>query len=292
MKKITDIFLQKEQTLSVEFFSPKTEKGQQKLEGSVAVICRDLHPDYLSVTYGAGGSTREGTGELVTSFQQRFGLPVMHHLTCIGSSRDELRALLAELYSKDVMNILALRGDAPADNESWQPHAQGFHYATELVELIRSLYEDRFAVGVAGFPEDHPESSSSASDIRFLKSKIEAGSDFIITQFFFENSLYFDYVRRVREAGIQCRIIPGILPITDYQGLLRFSAGCGASVPECVHEIFQDIADDPLETLRRGVAFAVDQCNQLLKNRAPGIHFYSVNKHESLSKIIPQLDMK
>ena len=289
MKKITDIFQENKRTLSVEFFSPKTEKGMQRLQASASVICRDLHPDYLSVTYGAGGTTREGTGELVTSFQEKYGIPVMHHLTCIGNSRDELRALLEQLYSKDVKNILALRGDAPAGDDTWTPHPEGFHYAEELVSLIRSMYGDSVSIGVAGFPETHPESKDSSSDISFLKSKMDAGSDFIVTQFFFENSLYFDYVNKVRAAGIECRIIPGILPITDYQGLLRFSAGCGASVPESVHRRFSDAADDPEETLRRGVEFAVEQCRELLEGGAPGIHFYSVNRHESLAGIIPQL---
>ena len=289
MKRIADILAQKKPTISFEFFSPKTEAGHARLSRTIEGIQNALKPDFLSVTYGAGGSTRTGTTELVVRLQEDCGVPVNHHLTCIGNSREELRTLLDDLDSRDIHNILALRGDPPQGDTKWVPHPQGFHYASELVALVRESFGDRFAVGVAGFPETHPESRSWEDEMLYLRKKIDAGSDYIITQFFFDNAEYARYVGQVREAGIAVPVLPGILPVTDYEGLVRFAANCGASIPEQIHTAFRAHAGDPEKTFALGIEYAVGQCNELLAMGAPGIHFYTANRHESVVEIVPGL---
>lgn len=291
MNRITDIFAGKERTLSFEFFTPKTEPGVVRLDTTIGGIFAALRPDFLSVTYGAGGSTRTGTTALVEELQQKHGLPVMHHLTCIGNSREELALLLADLQARDIRNILALGGDPPAGDTAWAPHPQGFRYASELVALARGQFGDAFTIGAAGFPERHPRSTGWEDEIRNLKIKMDNGTDFLVTQLFFDPEVYFDYVRRVRQAGITARVIPGVLPITDYEGLLRFTANCGASVPDEVHRIFKPAADDPERIFALGVDYAVRQCRTLLAEGAPGIHFYTANRHEAVVRIVPQLEL-
>jgi methylenetetrahydrofolate reductase (NADPH) len=291
MNRITDIFSSKERTLSFEFFTPKTEPGVVRLTTTIEGIFASLRPDFLSVTYGAGGSTRTGTTALVEQLQQDRKLPVMHHLTCIGNSRDELALLLADLAAREITNILALGGDPPAGDTAWAPHPQGFRYASELVALARGQFGDIFTIGAAGFPERHPRSTGWEDEIANLKIKMDNGTDFLVTQLFFDPEVYFSYVRRVREAGITARIIPGVLPITDYEGLIRFTANCGASVPEEVHRIFKPVAADTEKTFALGVDYAVRQCRSLLAGGAPGIHFYTANRHEAVARIVPQRDL-
>lgn len=287
---ISDVFREKERTFSCEFFTPKTEQGRANLLQRAALIRDMVGPDFMSVTYGAGGSTRGRTTLLVEELQHNLSLPIMHHLTCVGQSKEELSSLLQDIEEKGIENIMALRGDPPQGESHWRPHPHGFHYAWELCALIRSR-GSQATIGVAGHPEGHPESPDLPTDIRHLKQKLEAGGDFVVTQFFFDNDFYYRFRDMACEAGIRTRIIPGILPVINYENLLGFSANCGASLPRIVHDTFAPLQDDPQATLEQGIAFATRQCEDLLRNGAPGIHFYTVNKTESILGIASALGL-
>lgn len=288
MKKLTDIFTAKTRTFSFEIFPPKTPQGADALRLALGELTR-LPFDFVSVTYGAGGSSRETTSSLVFSIQKEYNLPALHHFTCVLHTRAQVRQILDELKAGDVRNLLALRGDPPKDNPGWTPGADNFRYSSELVAFIREHYGDHFSVGVAGFPEAHPLASSSEFDAEVLRRKLEAGGDFVMTQLFFDNALYFDYVRRLRALGVTSRIIPGILPVTNYESAVNFCKGCGASLPQKVHDIFAPIAGDKDKTLAAGIRFAVGQCRELLAGGAPGLHFYTLNRAEPVRTILEAL---
>ncbi len=287
IRRIPDILKEKERTYSFEFFPPKTEKGREKLPETVSVFA-SLKPDWFAVTYGAGGSTRELTMDIVDEFQKRFGVPVMHHFTCIGHSQAELGAIIKEMKKRNICNILALYGDPPQGMEYWEPAPNSLKYCYQLIELIRA-YDSFFSIGVAGFPEGHIDCPDKETDSRYLKIKINAGGDFVITQLFFDNKDYFEYLERVRKIGVTVRIIPGILPITNYQQLLRFCNICGATISQRVHDIFRPLDGDDEATYKAGLEFTIEQCNELLEGGAPGLHFYTLNKvgptREILSRI-------
>ncbi len=287
IRKISDILREKERTYSFEFFPPKTEKGRERLHEAASVYAT-LEPDWFSVTYGAGGSTRGLTMDITDEFQRSFGVPVMHHFTCIGHSQAELKAMLAEMKKRSICNILALYGDPPQDVEHWEPAPDRLEYCYQLVELIRSN-DSFFSIGVAGFPEGHIDCPDKEIDSKYLKIKIDAGGDFAITQLFFDNKDYFEYVERVRKIGVTVRIIPGILPITDYQRLLRFCNTCGATIPQRVHDIFGPLDGDDEASYKAGVEFAVEQCNELLEGGAPGLHFYTLNKLDPTRDILNKI---
>ncbi|NQU94723.1 MAG: methylenetetrahydrofolate reductase [NAD(P)H] [Candidatus Omnitrophica bacterium] len=284
IKKISDILKEKERTYSIEFFPPKTEKGRAKLP-EVAKVFTEMGIDWFSVTYGAGGSTREATMEIVEELQKKFDVPVMHHFTCVGHSQEELKKILGKMKEKNICNVLALRGDAPEGEEFWTPSPDGFEYSYQLVELIKS-FGDFFSIGVAGFPEGHIHCPDKETDSKHLKIKMDAGGEFIMTQLFFDNKDYFEYLERTKKVGVNARIFPGMLTITNYKTLLRFCATCGATIPEKVHDIFKPLADNLEATYKAGVDFAVDQCRELLKGGAPGLHFYSLNKVEPTREVI------
>jgi methylenetetrahydrofolate reductase (NADPH) len=287
MKKITDIFAEKERTFSFEFFPPKTQTGMDKLY-DVAEAFKLLDPDWYSVTYGAGGSTRELTTEIVDQLQKRFKVPTMHHFSCVGNSRDELAAKIREMKEKDIRNIFALRGDPPVGADSWQPAADGCEYCYQLIELIRR-HDHFFSIGVAGFPEGHINCPSKALDSIYLKKKIDSGGDFVITQIFFDNQDYFEYVERIRAVGVAVRIIPGIMVITSYQKLLSFCKGCGATIPQKIHDIFAPLDGNAEATYRAGVEFTVAQCNELLDSDAPGLHFFTLNNLDPVREIMGKI---
>ncbi|MCQ9208374.1 MAG: methylenetetrahydrofolate reductase [Omnitrophica bacterium] len=228
IRKITDILKDKEKTYSFEFFPPKTEKGRTKLIETAGVFA-DLGPDWFSVTYGAGGSTREATMEIVDDLQKRFGVPVMHHFTCVGHSKDKIKSVIEEMKKRNIRNILALRGDAPEGERDWKPDPEGLEYCYQLIELIRAD-GDFFSIGVAGFPEGHIDCPDKETDSRYLKMKIDSGGEFVITQLFFDNKDYFEYLERTKKVGVNVRILPGIIPITNYQKLLKFCDICGATI--------------------------------------------------------------
>jgi len=239
------------------------------------------------VTYGAGGSTRGKTLEIVSRIRDEFGLEAMAHFTCVGATVDELRTTLDEMSRLGFDNVLALRGDPPAGQEEWTKTDGGLEYSAELVELIRGDYE--FAVGAAAFPETHIHATSAEDDLRHLKTKVDSGVDFLITQLFFDNAFYFDFVERARDAGITVPIIPGIMPVTNYGQIKRMTEMCGASFPEQYEAELEARKDDPDATADLGVAYATLQCADLLARGAPGIHFYTLNRSPATRAILAAL---
>jgi len=273
---------------SFEFFPPKTERGERNLQEALAALV-PLEPTFVSVTYGAGGSTREKTVEIVTRIKADHGLEAMAHLTCIGSTVGELRAVLAEMELAGIENVLALRGDPPAGQRPYRPPADGLRHASELIALVRSEYP--FCVGGACYPETHVEAESPERDLEHLALKVAAGAEFLITQLFFDNAVYFDFVRRAREAGIGVPIIPGILPITQVGQLERMAALCGATIPPSLHAELELRRDEAEAVLDFGVAYATLQCAELLERGAPGIHFYTLNRSPATRAILSALKL-
>jgi methylenetetrahydrofolate reductase (NADPH) len=286
--KISNIFPNKKYTFSFELFPPKTEEGYVKLLNRIHELC-DLKPDFISCTYGAGGGSREKTLDIVDYIQKNHHIPSVAHLTCVMHTKDEIRNILTQMKKRNICNVLALRGDPPRDNPSWTPGPNNFKYSWELVAFIREHFGDYFSIGVAGFPEGHLLCPDRSLDARYLKNKIDHGADYVLTQLFFNNQDYFDYVTRLRHLGVTARIIPGILPITDYPALVRFCAMCGSSIPQQVHDIFKPIADNPEKTLAAGIDFCIKQSRDLLQGGAPGLHFYTLNKIHPIDVIIKSL---
>ncbi len=288
MKKITEIFQSKEKTFSFELFPPKTESGFAQLRETISALAA-LNPDFISCTYGAGGGSRDKTFDIVEHIQTGHQIPGVAHLTCVCHTKEEIKNILAGIKSRGLCNILALRGDPPKDNPDWGPGPDNFKYSSELCQAIRSTFKSYFSIGVAGFPEGHILCPDRQKDAEFLKLKIDAGADYVITQLFFNNEDYFDYVKRLRKIGVKARVIPGILPVTDYSALLRFCALCKATVTDKVKNIFAPIANDKEKTIEAGTAFAIEQCRQLLKGGAPGLHFYTLNKLQPTADILKAL---
>lgn len=269
-------------SISFEFFPPKDEAGFAALRRSLAQL-RELHPTYVSVTYGAGGSTRDRTIELVTQIKHIYGIEAMAHLTCVGAARDELRAVMQRLSDSGVENVLALRGDPPIGDATFHAHPEGFSHASELAAFARQNF--RFCLGGACYPEKHLESADADTDMYFTKLKIDTGVEFLVTQLFFDNQKYFDFVARARGAGIGVPIIPGIMPITNVKQVERFTRMCGASLPQPLLGELQRLQDDPNAVLALGVAHATAQCVELLQRGAPGIHFYTLNRSPASREI-------
>jgi len=272
---------------SFEFFPPKTDEGVANLLRTLDELA-PLEPGFVSVTYGAGGSTRDRTVELVTRIKAQTGIEAMAHLTCVGHTRDELRELLQRLAAARVENVLVLRGDPPLGEKSFVPTQGGFAYAAELVRFIRE--EDfTFCMGGACYPEGHVETASRDDDLRHLKAKVDEGLDFVVTQLFFDNAFYFDFVERARRAGINVPIVPGIMPITNYEQVQRFTRMCGATVPMRLALQLERVKDQPDALVQLGVAHATVQCMELLSRGVPGIHFYTLNKSPATRMIVSAL---
>lgn len=288
MKKVTEIFKEKEKTYSFEFFPPKTEEGRAHLY-EVARALSDLGADFFTVTYGAAGSTSKATLEIVKELDARLGKPVIHHYTCVKHTYDDLRIALDELKRAGIRNILAMRGDPPRDEPNYKPMHNEPRFGYELVKLIRQHYGDWFVVGVPGFPEGHILTPTRELDSRYLKIKQDAGAEFVITQLFFDNNLYTEFVERVRKEGVTIRIIPGVLPITDYKKMTQFCDLCGATIPPSISDIFEPLQDNPGETYKRGLGIVTKQCIDLLERGAPGLHFFCLNKTEPVSTIYKSL---
>ncbi len=290
IKKITDIFSEKEKTYSFEFFPPKTPKGIENLFRNIEELS-ELNPDFVSVTYGAGGSSRGTTMDICREIQGKFDLAAMHHFTCVGHSQAELKDILDQMKSHDIKNVLALRGDPPQGVEKWEPAPDGFEFCYQMNDLIRGTYDDFFSIGVAGFPEGHINCPDKETDTRYLKIKMDHGGEFVVTQLFFDNSVYSEYLERLKGVGVNARVIPGILPITSYEGLIKFCNTCGTEVTQEIHDIFKPISNDEDATRKAGIEFAVRQCNDLLDRGAPGLHFFSLNKVEPVREIWKRLGL-
>ena len=271
---------------SFEFFPPKTDEGEQNLRLTLEDL-RAFDPDFVSVTYGAGGGTRARTVEVTKWLKQDLGIEAMAHLSCVGSTKDELRKVLDDIAEARIENVLALRGDPPRGEAEWKPHPGGLHYSTELASLITERYP--FAVGAACFPEVHPEAPDMAHDLRFLREKVAAGATFLITQLFFDNERYFHFVDEARAGGIEVPIVPGIMPITDVGQIKTITGMCGASIPQLLLEALEWRAADRDAILQLGVAYATLQCAELLARGAPGIHFYTLNRSPATRAILSAL---
>jgi len=271
---------------SFEFFPPKTEDGEKNLRAALEELRKDK-PAFVSVTYGAGGSTRDRTISIVKWIKQELGIEAMAHFTCVGATVDELRATLDEIRDSGIENVLALRGDPPQGQDEWVKTEGGLEYSTELIDLIGSGYD--FAIGAACFPEVHIHAESAESDLCFAKKKQDAGASFLITQLFFDNELYFDFCERAREAGITVPIIPGIMPVTNFAQVKRMTEMCGASFPEQYEAELAARKDDPDAVADLGVAYATLQCADLLSRGAPGIHFYTLNRSPATRAILAAL---
>jgi methylenetetrahydrofolate reductase (NADH) len=278
-----------EPIFSFEFFPPKTDEGVRILFDTVEAL-RPLGPAYVSVTYGAGGSTRARTVDLVKRLKREAEVEAMAHVTCVGASRDEIASVLDEVADAGIQNVLALRGDPPRGQLEFVPHPEGFRYASELVAFIRSRPDRwRFCVGAAAYPEGHVETRDLGQDLKNLLAKVAAGVDFLVTQLFFENERYFGFVERARAAGIALPIIPGIMPFTNVEQVERFTAMCGASIPPPLRAAMEVRRADPDAARELGVAYASLQCADLLRRGAPGIHFYTLNRSPSTRAIVAAL---
>ena len=284
--KLADLYARPGLTLSVEFFPPKTDKGEENLFNEIEIIKR-LNPTFCSVTYGAGGSTREKTVDLVDRIHRECCLEVMCHLTVVGQSKDEARSILKKLKHKGIENLIALGGDPPQGMADWRPHPDGFHHAVELVREAVAL--GGFSVAVAGFPEVHPRAVSRAADLKYMRDKIDAGAVAIITQLFFDNDDYYRYVEDVRKLGITVPIVPGVLPILSAPQVRRFTALCCAKIPAPLERELAKVENDDDAAVKLGIEYASRQCEALIKFGAPGIHFYSLNKSLSLRAICKNL---
>jgi methylenetetrahydrofolate reductase (NADPH) len=271
---------------SFEFFPPKTADGEENLLRALAAL-GPMKPDYVSVTYGAGGSTRDKTIDIVRRIKSEFGMEAMAHLTCVNATVDDLRRTLDQMAEAGIENVLALRGDPPQGQDRWTQTEGGFAYSHELVTLLRDDYP--FVVGAAAFPETHIHATSAEDDLRFLKAKVDAGAQFLITQMFFDDRYYFDFVERARSAGIDVPIIPGIMPILSSAGIKRMTELSAARLPAgLVRELDARQGDDEA-VAELGVSYATLQCSDLLAGGAPGIHFLTLNRSPATRAILSAL---
>lgn len=274
--RIADLFGAEAPVISFEFFPPKTEEGVETLYRTVKEL-RPCRPSFVSVTYGAGGSTRDRTLELVARIQRDLGITTMAHLTCVGSTKDEIKDVLERLHASGIRNVLALRGDPPKGETEFQATEGGFRYATELVAFIRELGMD-FCVGAACYPEGHVEQPDLEADLQHLVEKVDAGADFLVSQLFFDNDDYRAFVRRARSAGVNIPIVPGLMPVTNASQVERFTKMCGSRIPQELYRRLRIVEDDSSAVVATGVQWAVDQGRELLARGAPGLHFYTLNR--------------
>jgi len=274
---------------SVEFFPPKTEEGRETLFETVEVLSR-LGPSFFSVTYGAGGATREGTVEITRAIRDEFGVEAMAHLSCVGETTDTLREMVDRIADAGIENILALRGDPPRGQTDFVQPEGGLGSAAELAGLISEAHPE-LAIGGACFPEIHPEAPSLEADIAYLKTKVEGGASFLITQVFYDNRSYFDFLPAARAAGIDVPIIPGVMPMTGYKQIARIAELCEAKIPERLSDAMEAADGDQRAEFGLGVAYAAQQCAELLREGAPGIHLYALNRWPAARAILGALQV-
>jgi len=284
--RISDSLRLRRPHFSFEFFPPKSDEAVENLLGVVRAL-RALDPAFVSVTYGAGGSTRARTVEVAKRIKGELGVEVMAHVTCLGNTRGELRALLSEIWSSGIENVLALRGDPPKGAEQFVMTEGGFRYASDLAAMVTSEFD--FCVGGAAYPETHPEAPDPDTDVNNLSKKVDAGAEFLLTQLFFDNEAYFAFVDRARSAGIGVPIVPGIMPITNFSQVARMTAMCGATIPRRLLDALEARAEEPEAVAELGVAYATLQCADLLDRGAPGIHFYTLNRSPATRAVVSAL---
>jgi methylenetetrahydrofolate reductase (NADPH) len=273
--------------ISFEFFPPKTDEGDRNLLEKTIPALLQNKPDFCSVTYGAGGSTRDKTLMIVDRIQRQYGLTAVAHLTCVCATRDEIRNLLDQIRSLGVRNVLALRGDQPGGGE-FKVTAGGFEYSNQLVEFIRQL--DHFSIGVAGFPEGHIACKQGKHiDWGYLKNKIDAGADYVLTQLFFDNADFYEFRDHLRRNDVKVPLVPGIVPILNGAQIKKFTALCGARIPASLAGKLDELGDDDAAVTQFGIDYATQQCADLLRNGVPGIHFYTLNKVHSTTQVLKNL---
>ncbi len=289
--RIRDLIESRRPFVSLEFFPPK---DREAWTGFFEVVERLLpvRPLFVSVTYGAGGSTHAHTLEIVTRLKTAYGLEPMAHLTCVGASREKIRGFLDGLCAAGVDNVLALRGDPPKGQENFVPDSEDFQHASDLVGFIRREYPG-LCLGVAGYPECHPEAVSPEADLDFLQRKVELGGDFIVTQLFFDNDCYFDFVDRIRARGVTAPVVPGVLPVMSLASIKRLAGLCGATLPPAYLAELEaaDAAGGAPAVARAGIAYATRQARDLIARGAPGVHLYTLNKAEAVLSIVSGLDL-
>ncbi len=284
--RIDDILAAKRPVFSVEFFPPKTEEATEQLFATARSL-RELEPDFVSVTYGAGGSTREGTVEITRALKDELGLETMAHLSCVGETTEGLSATLDRFAAAGIENVFALRGDPPRGQRDFVQPEGGLGSAAELAAFIDAGWD--FTIGGACFPEVHPEAPDLATDLAYLKTKVEAGASFLITQLFFDNRVYLDFVAAAREKGIDVPILAGVIPVASFAQTKRICELCDASIPPPLEEAFRAAGGDEQAEFELGVAYAAQQCAELLIAGAPGIHFYALNRAPATQAVLAAL---
>lgn len=289
--KISQLYKTQKHTFSFEFFPPKSAEGEKKLLETVRQL-KPLAPSFISVTYGAMGGTRTGTVGTVERVKKEAGFEAAAHLTCIAHTKEEIADILGELVKKGIENIVALRGDILPGAE-FKPIPNGFRHGSDLVRFIRThpVFRDKFALAVAGYPETHIECRDKVKDLEHLKEKVDAGADVVITQLFFSNRDYFDFVKRARKIGIQLPIVPGIMPVSNGAQIQKFAKICGAGIPPEMQKKIDEFGEDQASVEQYGIEFATRQCKELLENGVPGIHFYTLNKSRATREIYANLNL-
>ncbi len=277
-----------EPVISFEFFPPKTEAGVTNLFKTVNTR-RAYNPSFVSVTYGAGGSTRDKTVDLVRRIKSEIGIEAMSHLSCVGATKADIDSILDDLAAADIDNILALGGDPPKDQPIVDRSAWGFQHANELAAHIKA--RQRFCVGGACYPEGHIDAPSKDIDLKYCKQKVDDGAEFLIPQLFFDNRDYLDFVERARDIGIEVPIVPGIMPVTNFTQIKRFAQICGATIPKQMTIDMTPVEEDPEKVEALGIAYATKQCRELLDAGVPGFHFYTLNKSRAMSQILTNLKL-
>lgn len=284
--RISEILKRRDPSISFEFFPPKTDAGVENLIETVRSL-RVLDPAFVSVTYGAGGSSRARTLEVVKRIKSELEIEPMAHLSCVGSSAGEIREIVRDLASARVENIMALRGDPPQGDARFEATADGFRYATDLIALLEREFS--FCVGASAYPEKHPEAESLDADLRVAAAKVAAGAEFLVTQFFFDNDDYFSYVERVRALGVDVPVIPGIMPIVNYSSVEKMLSMNGGRMPETLRRELERRRDEADAVAELGMAFMALQCKDLLERGAPGLHFYTLNKSTATRAVVSAL---
>jgi len=285
--RIRDLYGKDKPVFSFEFFPPKTDKGEQNLLAALADLKEAVEPDFVSVTYGAGGSTQDRTHAIVVKVQRELGTTAMAHQTCVGVTRADILRGVEKLVEHGIENVLALRGDPPKELEDFQVVDGGLGHGTDLIELLSSEFD--LSIGAACYPEVHPESADPASDLEWTLEKQRLGAGFLVTQLFFDNARYFAFVERARSAGITIPIVPGIMPITNVAQVERFTKMCGATIPEPLLDRLRGHQDDPAAVMADGIEHAITQALELLERGAPGLHFYTLNKSNATRSILAAL---
>lgn len=281
-----EIYQTQSKVLSFEFYPPRNISDIEDTKRLMSDLTQSS-PDLMTVTYGAGGGTREQTRELVRYIKNDLNTTAVSHITCVGHSREEIKNLLNRLLDAGVKNVLALRGDPPKGQLDFVPHPDGFTNSRDLCKFIREL--GQFSIAVAGYPETHKDAKSAEADLEFLKEKVNAGAELIFTQVFFDPEIYFRFVEKAKKIGITVPIVPGVMPVSNFSQLKKFTSMCGSSIPQDLSSSLETLKDQPEDMLKFGIDYAIRQCERLLRNGAPGIHLYTLNKSTQIWPIVSTL---